>query len=124
MEFIREAGVSVYPVLVAGVVSLAWAARYARARAPDDLSKLMLLAALTLVLGALGTATGLQASVRTIASVPEKWMFLIGLREALNNLVLALAFVSLDLIVLAFVPAGPKAPQDALGPAQSVHASR
>jgi hypothetical protein len=83
---------------------IGWAAQYARTRDPDKLWRLIVLGLLTVVLGLLGTATGLQASVRYIHDIPAKWMFLIGLREALNNFVLALCFVSIDLLVLAFTP--------------------
>jgi hypothetical protein len=109
MDFIRDAGVGVYPVLVSGVLSVAWAVQYARTREPDALSKLVMLGLLTLVFGALGTLTGLQVSVRYIAAIPEKWLFLVGLREALNNVVLALGCVALDLLVLAFTPRKPAA---------------
>lgn len=104
MDFIRDAGVVVYPVLVTGLVSIGFAARYARGRDPEDLAKLIVLALLCLSFGALGTATGLQASVHSIAATTDKWVYLIGLREALNNLVLALCFAIVDLLVLAVAP--------------------
>lgn len=54
--------------------------------------------------GTFGTATGLQAALATIGREPEKWRFLVGLQEALNNFVLSLGFVIVDLLLLAVLP--------------------
>jgi di/tricarboxylate transporter len=104
MDFIREAGLAVYLVLVAGVLSTVWAVQYARERNPQTLTRLIVLSLLTLMCGAFATATGLQASVYGLSRTPEKWLFLIGLREALNNFVLALGFVIVNLLLMVVLP--------------------
>jgi hypothetical protein len=104
MEFLREAGFCVYPLLACGVLSARWAALYARGREPEQRLRWLALMGLTLAFGALGTVTGLQASVVYITTTPDKWLFLVGLRESLNNGALALGFVILDLVLLLAVP--------------------
>jgi hypothetical protein len=104
MDLIREAGFPVYPLLIAGILSIRWAVLYARSREPEHRFKWLGLTALTLCFGLFGSALGLQASVQYISSTPEKWLFLIGLRESLHNTTLALGFVILDLLILLLVP--------------------
>jgi hypothetical protein len=99
LTFVQEAGFPIWFVLVFGIASLLCSARYLRDGGTAALYAMAGLALATLLAGALGTAVGLQASVRYIHSIDEKWLFLIGLREALNNLVMALCVVLVDVLV-------------------------
>jgi cell division protein FtsX len=58
---------------------------------------------LTLLVGVLGTVAGYQVSVRHIEQVPpdQRWIVLIGLSEALNNLVAALFLAALQTLIAA-----------------------
>ncbi len=102
-DFIHEAGWGIFPVLIFGSASLVAAIGYARTARRDVLNVLLALGVLTCLFGLLGTATGLQASARYIhaVSLEEKWIFLVGLRESLNNLVGALLIVCIDAIVVS-----------------------
>ena len=104
MEMIREAGVFVYGVLVFGALSVGWAVTYARTRDAEQRFRWLVLTSLAVAFGVLGSALGLQASVQYITTTPDKWLFLVGLRESLHNLSLALGFVILDLLLLLAVP--------------------
>lgn len=110
--FLHEAGFPIWFVLALGITSLLCAARYARDGQARALYAVAGLALATLLAGALGTTVGLQASVRYIHALDEKWLFLIGLREALNNLVMALCFVLIDVLVvtLRLLRRGPGSP--------------
>ena len=102
-DFVHEAGWGIYPVLVFGSASLVAAIGYARTARRDVFSVLFALGVLTCLFGLLGTATGLQASARAIntVSLDDKWIFIVGLRESLNNLVGALLIVCLDGMVVS-----------------------
>ena len=101
---LNEAGVIVYAVLVAGILSVAYAWQYARSRDPDKLLRWCSLAALAFAFGLLGSVAGVQASVQYISTIPDRWLFLIGLRESLHNTSIALTFIIIDLLVLLCVP--------------------
>lgn len=104
MEFIREAGWGIYPVLAFGLAALIVAARQIGAPRAGRTTTAGLLMALTLAAGGLGTATGLKTSASHIHEVAfaEKWIFLVGLSESLNNMVAALVLITLALLALLF----------------------
>jgi len=110
MSYIREAGFAAYPLLVCGLLSLRWAAAYARSGDSQQRTRWLGLLGLTVAFGLLGTVTGLQASASYVAMTPDKWLFLVGLRESLNNSALALAFVIIDLVLLLAIPRRAAAP--------------
>lgn len=101
MHFIREAGWPIILVLGFGGASLAAAVRYRRTLDRELFSLMIGLAIATLILGVLGTALGVQLSARHIHEVApgEKWIFLLGLKESLNNLVAALVIVCVDTLI-------------------------
>jgi hypothetical protein len=107
MDFIHEAGWGIFPVLIFGALSLLIAVQYVRTRRSDVLALLCALAVLTLLAGALGTTTGLQVSARYIGNVAldEKWIFLVGLRESLNNATAALIIVAVDAMLVCLAMA-------------------
>lgn len=100
--FIREGGWPMWPVLIVGAISIAVAARYVVAPRVQLLPNLAGLGLLTILLGVLGTALGVQASAEYIDRVDDsqRWIFLLGLRESLNNLVAALVIVAIDTLVV------------------------
>lgn len=100
LTFLQEAGFPIWFVLTLGAASLLCAAQYARTGTLMMLYAVAGLALATLLAGTLGTVVGVQASVRYIDASDEKWLFLIGLREALNNLVLAQCIVLVDVLVV------------------------
>jgi hypothetical protein len=55
----------------------------------------------TLLAGCLGAATGVQRSAAHIGEVAagERWIFLVGLKESLNNLTMALVVVCLVTLI-------------------------
>lgn len=104
MEIIREAGFYIYGVIVFGVLSARYAISYARTRDAEQRFRWLCLVALTLAVGVLGSVAGLQAAAKYISTTPDKWLVLVGLREALHNTGMALCFTILDLLLLLFVP--------------------
>jgi hypothetical protein len=102
VEFIRDAGFGIWPVLIFGLATLIAAARQALTPTTTRVITTVWLMALTLVAGALGTAVGVQTSGRALLQVApdERWIFFIGLQEALNNLVAALVIAAVSLLLL------------------------
>lgn len=95
ITFLREAGVGVLPVLLFGVVTLGLAIGYARRPNARLLVLVLGFGAMTLLFSALGFFVGIQASASFVESAAEadRWMFVVGVRESLNNLVAGLLFV-------------------------------
>lgn len=98
--FILEAGWGIWPVIVFGLLSLGYAAKFVRTREQNAFYALLGTAVLTLLAGALGTFTGLQTAAQYIVNTSEKWLFIVGLREALNNMILALLVVVVDALAV------------------------
>ena len=103
MEMLQEAGYAVWLVLAAGAVSTVLGARFAVRARREDLSLVVACLGVTLLVGCLGTAVGVQTSAAGLrdAAGDERWIFLLGLREALHNIVLALGFALVSTIGLA-----------------------
>jgi hypothetical protein len=101
LEFIKEGGFPIFPVLFFGLLSLVTAVRYAATPRRDLLALVIGLGVTTVILGALGTALGVQKSAEYIGAVEDskRWIFLLGLKESLCNMVLALAIAALDSLV-------------------------
>jgi hypothetical protein len=105
--YIREAGWGIWPVFLFSLLSLGVSIYYLLKPKRGILPLVIGLSITTLIAGCLGALTGVQHSVQYIekAAEGERWMFLVGLRESLNNLVVALIvvfFVSLFAMVGAF----------------------
>lgn len=100
-DMIREAGFPVFAVLSFGLGSLALSVRQAVAPSPVLKPLLRSLILATVLLGVLGTAIGVQVSANAIGEVsPDKrWIFLIGLKESLHNLTIALVLVVPSLVL-------------------------
>ena len=104
MDILREAGFYIYGVIIFGVLSARWAFIFARTRDQEQLYRWLCLLGLTLAVGVLGSVAGLQAAARHVTDIPEKWLVIVGLREALHNFGMALCFTIVDLLLLLVVP--------------------
>jgi hypothetical protein len=97
----HQGGWGMYPTLIFGVLAMAAALAYAvrpeRRFVPLQIS----LGIMTLVCGSLGFVTGLIKSLTAIYQVTpdERFVWLIGLGESLNNVALALTLIMLAALV-------------------------
>jgi hypothetical protein len=100
-HFIREGGWPIFPVLILGALSLVSAVRYAANPRRELLALVIGFGVATVIMGAFGTALGVQMSARYIGEVDasRRWIFLLGLQESLNNLTVALAVAGLDALI-------------------------
>ncbi len=91
LEALREAGWGAWPVMLFGLTSLILAVSYAVKPRRRLLPLVVGFGVATIIAGFLGTMTGLQHAVSGLHEVTadRRWIFLIGLKEALNNLVMA-----------------------------------
>lgn len=94
-EFIREGGWPMFPTLSFGLVALVLAIWHASKPGPGQRSLAITFAVLTVVMGLFGTVLGVQLSCAAIRGVApdQRWIFLIGLSESLQNLISALALL-------------------------------
>jgi hypothetical protein len=88
---IKEAGWGIYPVFLFSAFALTMALRHAMKPAREFVPVLVGSSAATLLAGMLGMVTGYQHAVQFIERAPpdRRWLFLVGLREASNNMVAA-----------------------------------
>lgn len=100
IDFIREAGFGIYPVMAFGFAAVFVALKHLLTPRSSHVATVKWLMALTGMAGLLGTITGLQKSAEYIHETPEKWIFLLGLRESLNNLVGAAVLVSVAMLAM------------------------
>ena len=111
LHFIGASGVFFPVVLVFGVAALVASVRYARAPGRRQRSLAIGWTSSALIAGLLATFTGFQKSAGAMSQLEEgqRWLILLGLSEALNNLVVALflaAIVSVVLTIGAYRSAG------------------
>jgi uncharacterized protein (DUF697 family) len=94
MHILQEAGWPVYGVLVLGTVALVQAVRYVRGA--TGAGGVIAATASVLFGGALATAWGIQMAFGGIRQLPDPasqhWIALIGVKESLYNLDIALLF--------------------------------
>ena len=90
-EILHEAGWGIYPVMLFGATSLILAIWYAVKPQRRFLPLIIGFGIATILAGFLGTMTGLQHAVSGLpeAAPDRRWIFLIGLREAMHNMVMA-----------------------------------
>lgn len=117
MNFIREAGWGIWPVLGFGGWALVAAVQQALAPQEGRTRTIGLLLVLLMLAGVFGTVLGVQVSAEHIGEVSpgERWIFLLGLRESLNNMVAALGLGAASVgVLLAAHLRGPHAPSGAV----------
>jgi hypothetical protein len=104
MHILLEAGWPVYPVLAFGILALVQAVRYARGTAAG-VAVAGSLAALVFA-GVLGTALGVQLAFGGIPTLPDPaaqhWIAFVGVKEAIYNLDVALAFALFASLIASF----------------------
>lgn len=102
MNAIREGGWPMYVVLLCGAASLGAAIGYARSMRRELVAAVVGLGVATLLAGAFGTVAGVMVSIDHIVDVPadQRWIVLIGLKESLNNIGLAIVFAFLDSLLI------------------------
>jgi hypothetical protein len=100
--FIKEAGWGIYPVLLFGLAALAVSIRQVVAPTQARLITAKWLMSLTAIAGVLGAVTGIETSAKYIGEVAadQRWIFLIGLDESLNNVTASLVIVVLCMLAL------------------------
>lgn len=102
MNYLTEAGPLVWLVLLLGVVGLVGAVKFALDQAGKQRSLAIGAAAASTAVAVLATVTGFQRSVGGLRDVAadKRWIYLVGLQEGLNNVVVALVFVVLVSLLL------------------------
>jgi hypothetical protein len=91
-----EAGWPVWPVLLFGAVTLTLAISHALKPRPEKLPLIIGFGIASVILGCLGTVLGIQLSIQGLAQLQEsqRWILALGVRESLQNLVVALLFAA------------------------------
>ncbi len=107
MTFIREAGWPIFPVIALGIASVFFSYGYMKHRSRDALALACSLVVATLIMGVLGTVLGVQRSAEFITQTPERWIFLVGLKESLYNLAVGLLFALADALMFALAFVSP-----------------
>jgi hypothetical protein len=94
LDAIREGGWPIYLVMAFGAASLAASVHYSREGKKEYFAPAVGLTIAALLCGAFGTVAGFMISVEHIREVPDnmRWIVLIGLKESLNNIGMALVF--------------------------------
>ncbi|XXF74977.1 hypothetical protein P2318_18055 [Myxococcaceae bacterium GXIMD 01537] len=103
-DFFIAGGFGMYPTLLAGLCLLATCVQYARRPERRFVPLMLALGLFTLLAGGLGFITGLGSLLSYLASPAApvgNTALLLGLREALNNIVLALMLTSLAVLFAA-----------------------
>jgi len=100
LSAIQEAGWPIFPILGFGASTVVLSIRYALAPRRGRLSAIVGLSVLTLLLGVLGTSLGLMKAIEGVANNPDsRWLVMVGLKEALNNLVIALLLIAASTVL-------------------------
>lgn len=98
--FFREAGWGIWPVFFFGVFGVVVALRNAVSPTRERFALIVGLAIATTLMGILGAVTGVQASASGYVDFdPPMRLFVVGVRESLNNLVAALLFATLHTLI-------------------------
>lgn len=100
--FMMEAGWGIYPVLLFGGAALILALTYAARPRRSRYALVVGFSTATVLAGFLGALTGVQNTVLYVSKVveSERWLFLVGLRESLNNMVAAFVIVTFSCLLV------------------------
>lgn len=101
--YLAAAGPLVWPVLVLALATVALSAQYLRSGRLDLVPAALGVGASTVLLALLSVVVGFQLSVGGLGGVAadSRWIYLLGVSEALNALVLALAACALSALLLS-----------------------
>jgi hypothetical protein len=102
--FFREAGILAIPIVALGGVSLWLAVLYVRRARREHFALALGFTVATVLAGCLGTVVGFQISLRHLATLAAERRYIIGIgmREAMNDLVLSLIFALVATLILAW----------------------
>ncbi len=102
MNYMNQGGPLIWLVLVLGILGLVAAVRYVLQQNRRDQSLAVGASIASATVAALATVTGFQLSVGGLEQVAadDRWIYLWGLKESLNNVVLALVFGVLVALLL------------------------
>lgn len=101
LEFIRDAGYGIFPVMVCGAIAILVALRYATRPERRFVPLVIGFSITTLIMGAIGAIIGLQTTIHALAMAgnPNPLVLLEGVKESLNNFVAACLIVALVAVV-------------------------
>ena len=101
--FLGAAGLFAIPISLLGALSIWFAIRSARGRASAMPLAIGAISS-TVVVGVLGTVMGAQMALEHLSTlaVEKRFLVLIGIKEAMNDLVLSLFFALAAIAVLSF----------------------
>lgn len=104
LEFFKDGGWGMYPVLVFGTIAIIAALRHAVAPAGRFVPLIVGFCAVTLIAGVLGTAVGVQTTIVYVnrEATTDHWLLALGLRESLNNLVMACTAASIAALISTY----------------------
>lgn len=102
MNYLMQGGPLIWLVLILGAVALVPALKYATAQRERDASMAVGGAVAAAIVALLATVIGFQKSVGGLREVAadDRWIYLWGLKESLNNVVIALMFAFLVAVLL------------------------
>ena len=105
MNYLNQGGPLIWLVLILGLLGLVAAVRYAMNARRRDGSLAIGATVTSTIVALLATVTGFQLSVGGLRQVAadDRWIYLWGLRESLNNVVIALV---LGVLVALLLTAG------------------
>ncbi len=104
-QLLNEAGPLGLPILLVGAFAIVFAVRFALRPSSRVLAQCLGATLLTNLVALLSSILGYQRSVSALprAEVGDRWVFLLGLSEALNAMVVSLA---ISVVVVAVVTTG------------------
>jgi len=103
LDYIREGGWGMYPIMILGATAVVLAIRYAFEPNKTEVRTLTIyFLVATLIAGCLGTAVGVQRSAGAIGGLDNMWIFLVGLKESLNCFVSAFVIANITTLIMAF----------------------
>lgn len=102
MNYMNQGGPLIWLVVLLGLVALVAAIRYAMASQRRDGALAIGGSTASAIVALLATVTGFQLSVGGLkqVSADDRWIYLWGLKESLNNLVVALVLGVLVALLL------------------------
>jgi len=101
--YLAAAGPLVWPVLVLALATVVLSAQYLRSGRLAFVPAALGVGACTVLLALLSVVVGYQLSVGALVGVEpdSRWIYLLGIAESLNALVLALAACALSALLLS-----------------------
>ncbi len=102
MNYLSQSGPLIWVVVAFGAVGLLFAIRYAIDQRRQLASTAVGATVAAAIVASIATVAGFQRSVAGLREVAadDRWIYLFGLKESLNNLVIALVFGCLVTLLL------------------------